>query len=802
MSLPVPPVGPLDAEIILVGEAPGADEILKGQPFVGPSGDILNDCLAAVGIPRSSCYITNVSKQKLPKNDGAAYRQSPEFKSDTLSLIDELTRLPKARVIVALGGTAWQALSGEFALEGWRGHPYTPAPPLSQLVLPTYHPASAIPSRSPLNKHVIKWDLGKAVRLMDKGIPDPYNIMELTPGDASCILDGWPDGEPMGFDIETSMLKVKGGFAVREMVAVSFANAGAAYVVLLGWEGTNCWSDDSELRFMESLKRVLENSAIPKVGQNLAFDASVLYHRYGIETNNIEDTMIAQAVFMPDYEKDLGFLTSVWTDQPYHKHLAKRGEAKVRSKFLEYAALDAAVVLDILDRQMPDLTAQGNYETYRHHCNMIMPLVKMQDHGLFVDLPSLRQLSKEAKEAVTKHQAVLNVLASSVYGEPSTLNVKSPKQKKEFFYSKRGQGLTPITHKKVVSTDKKALKKLKAKGAKGADEILAITQLRDDDAKYFSILVDPDSRLRGSFSPVTDSGRLSCRRSIFGTGANCQNIPKRMKEHIYADPGCVFVELDLSQVENRLVAAYAHESRMLEAFANGVDVHSLTAGLIFGKPPEDISRVPGSSALGDGKHSERDWGKRANHALNYGMGPLLLASEYEIPAKDGKFLYDAYHKAYPNIEGIFWRECKDALYKGRTLENAFGRKRMFLGMLNDETFKIAYSFKPQSTAADLLNRRGLLSPANHMGAPKIVNQVHDALLFMVPIRNRVEFMQACVWINALALDLQQPITVNGHSMSIPVDTKIGTCYGKLVDCPTTAEGIFMAIENRIWETHK
>ena len=111
--------------------------------------------------------------------------------------------------------------------------------------------------------------------------------------------------------------------------------------------------------------------------------------------------------------------------------------------------------------------------------------------------------------------------------------------------------------------------------------------------------------MRCAFNPVgTKSGRLSSSKTIFGTGTNLQNQPAEMKGYMMADDGFVLYNMDLSQAENRVVAYIAPEPSMIQAFENGTDIHSQTAGLIFRKPVDEISDEPGSCDIAGGRYSE------------------------------------------------------------------------------------------------------------------------------------------------------------------------------------------------------
>jgi uracil-DNA glycosylase family 4 len=140
----VPGIGPLDAKIVIVGEAPGADEDTRGEPFVGGSGQLLNRMLNNVGLDRSQIYITNVVKHR-PNNNNFEYfyedpacRQPSQFlRESIIETISEIQRI-NPNVVIPLGNESLRALVGKFSISSWRGSILSS--PVGKCV-PTLHPA-------------------------------------------------------------------------------------------------------------------------------------------------------------------------------------------------------------------------------------------------------------------------------------------------------------------------------------------------------------------------------------------------------------------------------------------------------------------------------------------------------------------------------------------------------------------------------------------------------------------------------------------------------------------------------------
>ena len=291
---------------------------------------------------------------------------------------------------------------------------------------------------------------------------------------------------------------------------------------------------------------------------------------------------------------------------------------------------------------------------------------------------------------------------------------------------------------------------------------------------YLEVKLDDDNRLRCSFNPVgTKSGRLSSGKTIFGTGTNLQNQPPIMKRFMLADDDCVIYNVDLSQAENRIVAYLGPDETMINAFEDGRDIHSQTAGLIFNKPINEVSREAGSCSIGSGEYSERFWGKKANHGLNYGLSYKSFALIYEIPEKDSKFIVERYHTAYPGVRK-FQAQIRASLEKNRTVTNYYGRKRVFMDRWADPMFKEAYSFIPQSTVADKINKDGMIylyENQQWFDKVQILNQVHDSIVFQIPVSAGWRYHYEVLM--RLKEQLESPIEYNGFKFELPIDCEMG-----------------------------
>jgi len=326
------------ANICLIGEAPGAEEVRAGKPFVGAAGRVLAQCMHTAGIIRSDCYITNVVKERPTKNNITPYFGKKGFTEKGLrcrdQLIEELEET-KCNVYVTLGATATMALIGRQDVTKCRGYIFESDILGGRKVIPIIHPAAALRGQY-IFRHYISHDLHKAKRQSE--FPEiRWPKMELTVDlsfEATIELLTrilHKSFAPVSFDIEV---------AQHEVSCISFTDD-VSYAVSIPTDDR--WTEWEELQIWRAIAAILESPKIKKVGQNLIFDMQFLLIRNGIQTINylhysdggkgrclIEDTMIGHSLIYPEFQKSLGFLASIYTDAPYWKDMVrfKGGNAK------------------------------------------------------------------------------------------------------------------------------------------------------------------------------------------------------------------------------------------------------------------------------------------------------------------------------------------------------------------------------------------------------------------------------------------------------------------------------------------
>lgn len=764
-----------DRSIMLVGEAPGENEERDGSPFVGLSGRLLDSMLREAGIERHECYITNVVKVRPPANDFTVFYKdakdtpTPELIEWRKVLYEEI-KDQNPNVIVCLGNEALKALTGLSGIKKYRGSilgaTLVRASGKPFKIVPTYHPAAV--ARMFEWRPVAVMDLRRAaecgktdaLEITHRDIRIDATFDELK--EELIRLRTKPEGA-IAFDIETEN---------RQVTAISFSDRRHhATVVPFFFDGRSCWSEQEEVELWQLITELLEDESVGKIIQNMNYDVVFLKEIMGIETKGVVmDTMLAHHTVYPEFPKGLDFLCSMYTDQPYYKGDIKSMDPKV---FFTYNGMDSAVTKEVaeeLEKEMKDFGVDKFYHEFVHP--LALTMMKISSRGILVDEKLRASAAQEYKDKIAEEQAMLDKAVGR------EINVNSPKQMMEWLYgdlklpkqeklrSKAGEGEEEA--KSTTTTDSATLQKfVRETGNQSIGLVVSIRERRKILSTYLEPAIDGDGRIRTTFSVAgTKSGRLSSSETIFGTGLNLQNVPKGIARRMYIpDPGRVFVQADLSQAEARVVAWLARETRLMDVFLGGGDIHRKNAATIFGKVEADVTS------------NERQLAKKVVHASNYGMGIRRFQEVcfeevgLELSFADTKKLMNQYHAKFPGIHK--WHlEVQAQIRKNRTLVTPHGRKRMFFGFLGDELFKEAYSYVPQATVVDHLNR-GLIEfeeMTSRLGAglgAEALLQVHDSILIQCPpqrVAEVIELTKKCVG---------EGLEIEGMFCPIPLDFQVG-----------------------------
>jgi len=790
----VPPSGNTLAKLACCGEQPGVQEVRFGKVFIGPAGQGLDDCFTMVKIPRHEVYLTNVIKDLdhplkyyIDLDSRGKYTISKEGYQYINELGDELSKL-NLNVIVAFGNIALIALTNRVGITKWRGSVIESTLVPGLKVIPTFHPATFIPPKfNFINKPIIVDDLMKAkyestfkeIKRKERNIAVKPTFSQSIDCLDHCYVVGMR-GQTIAIDIEVINGEVdciSFGWSDHESISIPFRD----------WNG-DYFTVDQEYEIMLLIARIIQEEKISKAGANFIFDLQFLFHKYGIRPRGtIHCTQIAQKISFPDLRAGLDAVTTMYTDIPYYKEDGKKWmkmQSGTWEEWWNYNGMDSIVPIEALPKQIQTLSKQGNFETYERQRKLIEPLIYMSERGIRIDVEGMMKYKESEK-------AKLDILAEELNEEVGyEINYDSPQQLMNYFYKELGNKPYKKRNQQgsyVDTSDVDALKRLARRNIKAAQIMLDIRGLSKRISTYLEIRkVDKDGRYRSSYKPVgAETGRLSSGETIFGTGGNQQNWPHDLLRFFLFDEGYIGYSLDLSQIENRIVAYVGGVISQIEAFENGIDLHRMTASVIFSKPYDEILTEDGSSVLGDGRQSERYWGKKGNHAINYDVGYKTFALKNELPEAEAKHIIEKIHRGYPQIRGGYHLVIQSMLKKNRIVENLFGRKRLFLGPIIPSppgvplsacqtTYREGYAQLPQSTTADKINEQGIeyIYYNQDLFKPvELLSQVHDSVVFQIPLS--IPWQEHAEIILLIKKSLEQPLEWHGREIATPADLAIG-----------------------------
>ena len=780
LRIQVPGCGNPNAKIAIVGEAPGYQEALKGEPFIGPSGHLLNSVLQCAGISRSECWITNVCKIEPPqviKNGQKVYdinkvANLQEYKD---YLINEL-RTINPDIILALGNVALQALTGNTGILQWRGSILN-APLLNKRVIPAYHPAYVLRTDSVIDRSILEFDVKRLVE-EQSGRPIPARNLVVIRDSAQLYryIERWKDKPLATSDIETyKSVPNCVGFATSPHEAISIPLFNELWGVKFG-----DYPQRELAEFWKLIDLLLRTKRI--IGQNWKFDEAKLT-QMGFRVPNFHaDTMHMAHTRYPELPKGQAFLTSIYTREPYYKLEGKEFNPKKDSsdRLFLYNAKDCAVdyeLFGVLDKELADYGVRDFYYDFVHKLHRLYS--DIEHEGILCDQDVRGTLREKYKALLVTNDAELEALCGH------SVNVASPKQIGELLYNELKLPVRDGTGEEVVVALQANHGEKFPKCIPIIDAILRGRGIRKTLGTYIDACPDYDGRYRTSYQIVgTETGRTSTKTLkppsrpepiglAFQTLTKHSELGEDIMSMFVPDAGYVYLECDFSQAEARVVDLLCEDYEGLEEYGK-IDKHLKTARIVLGLAPD----FPLSK-----KSPERFLGKTSRHAGSYDMGKnramvsmntdakkygiKLRISEY----KAGKIL-ENFHQAYPRIRSVFHVEVQNCLAKHkRILTNPFGRKREFGGRWGDRLFKEAYAFIPQSTVGDAL-KRAMLFVKDRIPEARIVIEKHDSMGLLVPINEVERYARVIREGMEMPIDFARCSIVRGN-LIIPAEFEIG-----------------------------
>ncbi len=528
---------------------------------------------------------------------------------------------------------------------------------------------------------------------------------------------------------------------------------------------------------LKTLKPILEDSAVLKIGQNMKYDALIL-KRHGITITPYDDTMLLSYALdcgrayhgMDDLAKNhLNHDTIKFSEITGTGKNKKTFDAVEIEKATQYAAEDADITLKLFHVLKPRLAQEGHTNLYQTLERPLAPIItQMEYEGVKVDRKTLAKLSDDFGKRMQK----LESEAYKIAGEE--FNLGSPKQISELLFGTLNLPGGRKTAKGAWSTKAEVLEELAAAGHELPQTILNWRSLSKLKSTYTDALQESineeTGRIHTSYSLAsTTTGRLS------SNDPNLQNIPIRTEDGrsirtaFIPEKGNVLISADYSQIELRLLAHIANLETMKEAFANNIDIHALTASEMFDLPVKDMDPMVRRKA------------KAINFGIIYGISAFGLANQLGIPRGEAKDYIDSYFEKFPGIRQYMDQTTAQAKADGY-VETIFGR-RIYVNGINDKNHLMrsyaerqAINAPIQGAAADIIRRAMIRIPSALEAAKlpaKMLLQVHDELIFEVP---KAHADKTCALVKSVMENAHKPAMA--ISVALDVEAKAGKNWGE------------------------
>lgn len=721
--------------LAVVGEAPGFQETVYGEPFKGPSGKLLDKVLSYHGFEREEVLYTNVCLCRPPDNATPPAAAQVACRG---RLAHELAE-SGVRTVVALGGTAAANLVDDpRTITSLRiGPPKVPSVRLRESsverVIPTWHPAYCL--RNPDAFPTLVNDLEKATRKHDGGWAEPFWCYWDEPLVAVQALDWlwtWQrenDSYELVVDIEVG---------IEKDTAYDHPNMYQMLCIGLAWRnGQAMVIGEEALKSAQVWGRIIRLFRRSRlIGHNGKFDLAGLYPHTGA----LElwfDTMLAHYALD---ERSGGHGLKVLAverlgapayDDEIKVYVPRGGNyANIPREILyKYNAFDVACTWDLYnlfsmemdeaelgDWPYPELPVKSLRDWHNFLVEASNQLMFLELNGITVDVEYNTVLSSKYIAKLREMEDGLSeIVRFATNGETEEINPRSPKQVKEFLY---GQGI------RVPKTDKEVLEGLRERldpALPAGMFVNGLMEHRFESKRYGTFVKGIRQRLYGNrvFTNYllhgTTSGRLASRNP------NLQNIVRDKdirRQFVASKPGNILIQADYKQAEGRAIAWLAQDEYLRDIFASGEDLFNmLGAGLYKDK-------------FDPNNKEQRVRVKAFFYGIGFGREYYSIAKEYGLPMDVAQRDFFAFTATIPAT--MAWQESiKDRVLRGEDLVSPFGRRRRFAlitPQTQQDVFKEALSYLPQSIASDICLTALVRLRPKLRGIGFIRLTIHDALV--------------------------------------------------------------------------
>jgi DNA polymerase-1 len=758
---PLVPPTIAESKIVVIGEAPGQNEVSQKAPFVGESGKLLRKLMDEVGLDSNAVSYMNVVYCHPPNNE-VPHKSALKLCPPSFLAMDLYTIKPE---VVILAGAV--ALNHFFPKQKIMERKGTLIVKDGVSYFPVLHPSYCLRNQNFVP--ILRSDLNK-VNLFLKG--ELYQDREYTLAMDKEQLDAFKvvllEKEIISVDIETNNnLDPFTPGALITVISFGYAPGKAVCVPLNHPENINI---DTQDRCQEFVREILK-SKVAKVFHNCTFDLRWL-RKFGFEINGvISDTMIMS--YLLD-ENRLSYSLKVLAPEFLTGYQFAPSEKL--SELSKYCCEDSDYTLQLYRLFHSKLTTFPKlmdllYKVIMPFCSVI---VDMELTGILIDIDYADKL----QEKYTKELGKLNAAVAENYPSSKKVDLGSPKQLSNLLFNRLK--FKPIKATKTgFSVDHEVLVKLAEQQNCGLAKYLVSIRKVEKALSTYVIKIPPmvhiDGRLRGGFNIVgTRTGRLSSQNP------NMQNIPrdKDIKKMFVAPEGYQILNIDASQAELRVGCSIADEKTMIRAYNEGTDIHALTASKIIGKPLDKVSKADRQAAKG--VNFGFIYGSSAEGFMYYAEGSYGL----KLSIKECEDFRRKFFLLYSGFLG-WYRRTETLLRRQGFIEYPTGRFARFpqakgLAMMPGDILRKAVNYPVQGSSSDIILFT-MVCLRNFLRKSKleanIIITVHDSIV--LEVKNGVEHDITEEISNISKLDI--PKYFPWLQVPMLFDIHVGRSWGELQD---------------------
>ena len=449
-------------------------------------------------------------------------------------------------------------------------------------------------------------------------------------------------------------------------------------------------------------------------GEGFVFDTQLAAYLLDPTAGSYDLPKLSMQYFRKELEE-----SRAWRDEEAFGALSDQVKAQAKW-YADNAFIDA-----LYEKLAPQLDELGLTKLLQEmEIPLCSVLANMERRGVLVDKGALSRFGEMLTGRIVDTQKAIYEQAGEEF------NILSPKQLGHILFEKLG--LPPVKKTKTgYSTNAEVLEKLQYQHpiVSLVLEYRQLTKLNSTYVEGLSKVIAPDGRIHTSFqNTVTATGRLS------STEPNLQNIPVRtalgaeMRTMFVARPGWVLVDADYSQIELRLLAHMSGDEAMIQAFRDGVDIHTVTASQVFGVSPDRVTADMRRAA------------KAVNFGIVYGISPFSLSQDIHVSVAQAKSYMEKYFAHYAGVRAYMDGVVEQGKSQGY-VSTLYGRRR-WLPELKSSNFntrsfgeRVALNMPIQGTAADII-KLAMIRVENRLAQEglqaQLVLQVHDELIVECP----------------------------------------------------------------------